>query len=507
MILRWLLQITLYQLFVNALVCEPMLGTTIRTSDCQIALNLFISKLKLTPPYNDFETIPHVFARHHPQDAKYDLPQGAQFESCGIAVDLTADTTQGAVATWRELLLSLVTLVAQCPGGSAGPSHTLGLGGTSSQGPFLLLVVDPGPGMRNIMGTCMHPRAPQNQNLLWRLAERLCGFQAVSAVWPAPDRSQLPLPPALFPIRVAFGGGGMINYRARGQWMWNGDVWSPSIGNPFTRRMQVRQMWLLITSGVQHGVVWTPPAFSRTVPRVMAAAWARFANGVRIDFRGAWGSSGSNWVPLAGDISNIELGLQSWDWLLIEFGAPTELDERASLTSLRQSRATPPQGLIAFPGGADFSGSTTTTPTTTIPQRPEITVPYQYISIPGNPVPSTITSSTTQTTASVGLLELADYGSNQSAPGGSSMEEEQPAEFRSPGSIPRPDLAAYESLGSDSTPGAGDDDYPSSSNLGLNAGFYLPFPQGLSGPELNAWMDGALSSFHARPSKRPRPNP
>ena len=524
MLLRWLFQITLYHLSANALVCEPMLGTTIRTSDCQVALNLFISKLKLTPPYNHFETTPNTFARHHPQDARYDMPQGAQFESCGIAVDTTANANNGAVATWQQLLISLTMLVDSCAGGS-----TPGLGGSSSLGPFVFLVVDPGQGMRNVVGTCMHPRPPQNQNILWQLAERLCGFQAMSSFWPVPDRTQLPPSPALFSIAVTFGSGGTTPYRAGGQWVWNGDVWSPSIGNPFTRRLSVQQMWLLVTKDVQHRIQ-TPPAFSRTIPRAMAAVWAHLPNGVQINYRGAWGSTRGSWVPLAGDISNIELRLQAWDWVLVEFGNAADLDERAALTSPQQPRATPPHRLLASPVGANLGGSTGTT-TTAILQPPREIGPYRFISFQGYRIPSTTTSRLAQTTsaleeqAAVGLLELAGFRENQSAPAGSSSMEEPSAEFRSPGSIPRPMPAAGENMGLDSAPAVGDDDYPTSSNLGLSPGFFLPFqaahpsltaspqpgsgliPQHPSGSRLNAWMDEVPSGIQSRPSKRPRPNP
>ena len=531
MLLQWLLLTIMYYLPANAVTCEPMLGTSIRTSDCHIALNLFISKLKLIPPYNAFETVPNTFARHHLQDARYDLPQGAQFESCAIAVDLSVQDNMGVVATWRQLFLNLVMLISRCPDGEGNPTNRLGLGGTISLGPFVLLVVDPGPGMRNVLGTCMYPRPPQAQNVLWHLTERLCGFQTVSSLWPAPDRSQLPQAPAPFDIIVTFGSGGPVVYSARGQWIWNGDVWSPSVGNAFLRRVEVRHMWVLITQGFQHNIPLTPPAFSRTVPRVMAAVWAQLPNGVRVSLRGAWGSHRGNWLPLAGDISNMQQRLQQWDWVLVEFGS-ADPDQRATSTSSQQPSATSLLRLLMHPGETNLDGPTTATSTSTIPRQSRDTSLERFISFQRYRMPSITSSRLPQRTlspgiqAAGGLSRSIGFDSNRPAQGSSSSRMKEPSmEFRSPGSIPRPMPAAGGRVGLDSAFAAGEDDYPSSSNLGLSPGFFLPLqgghltstandpaasvfiPPHLRGTALNAWVNEVLGSIHARPSKRPRPNP
>ena len=209
-------------------------------------------------------------------------------------------------------------------------------------GQFIFIVVDPGQGMRNIVGTCLIPRPPHTQGVVWRLAERLCGFQSVAQLFPIPDTSQLPPAPALFPLGVTFSNVGIATYRVRGQWLWNADAWSPTIVNPFTTRLNVRQLWILMTAGnlQPFALAQAPPPFSRTIPRVMATAWIRLQQNSRFNFRGAWGSRASTWVGLSGDLTNFQGLLASYDWLLIELGVDMNPSISITMPSLQQASPT-----------------------------------------------------------------------------------------------------------------------------------------------------------------------
>ena len=349
MLLQWLLITTLYSFFVDATECNTMLGTAVRATDCQIALNLLITKLKLYPPQNSFESVHHTFTLRYHGDPRYEMPQGAQFESCGIAVDMSHSTT--ALARWNDLFGQFGSLIAGCPGGRATHPPSIGLGGTSTLGSFIFMVVDPGQGLRNIAGTCMTPRPPHAMGVVWHVAERLCGFQNVAQLYKAPDTSQLPPVPALFPIGVTFDRAGWSGYRVRGQWLWNADVWSPTVGNPFSHRMNVRRMWILMTAGTYHGIPIDPAPFSRTIPRAMSSAWIRQQHGPPIQFLGAWGSRTSTWFTLSGDLSNIQAYLQANDWILIELGAGANEPTTTTTISPEQTLATATEGSMLLQQG------------------------------------------------------------------------------------------------------------------------------------------------------------
>ena len=318
---RWPLTASLCLLRTYAQDCTPVLGTTIRQSDCGIALTLLLSKLVISglssPNRISFSRTTRVFAHSQTGDPLTRMPQGAQFESCAVAIDINPQVP--AVANWGDLLRHLQSLVTACVGGRAtNPPGRIHLGGTWVRGAFVFLVVDPGDGMRNIQGTCMSPRAPFSMTLLGTVTERVCGFQQLALHAPMPDRTQLPPAPNPLPMFVNFQGRLMLlPYRARGQWVWNADVWSPSLTNTFRVGLGIRRVWVLIIGNSPRAL------FSRTVPRTMAAAWFNVDNGVRRNLLGAWGSRASTWVPLSGDISYLGRLLPSWDWILLEFGEST----------------------------------------------------------------------------------------------------------------------------------------------------------------------------------------
>ena len=330
---QWLLAATFFFLHTNAQDCIPALGTTIRASECAVALNVLFSKLVVsglsTPQRSSFASATRIFTHGQTADSLSKMPQGAQFESCAVAIDINPQVP--AAAKWVDLLQRLHSLIAACPGGRGTlPPGRRHLGGTWVQGAFVFLVVDPGNGMRNIQGTCMSPRPPHTMTLLGIVTERVCGFQHLALHAPMPDRTQLPPAPNPLPLVVNFSGRRMVlPYRAKGQWVWNADVWSPLLINAFRVNRSVRSTWILVIGDSPNAL------FSRTVPRAMATAWVHVNNGVRRNLLGAWGSRASTWMPLSGDISYLGRLLPNWDWILLE------LEESAPLPTIGGSQRAP----------------------------------------------------------------------------------------------------------------------------------------------------------------------
>ena len=317
---RWLLAAAFCSLLANAQDCAPALGTAIRQTDCAVALNILLSNLIISglsiprAHRTDFARAPRLFTHSGAGDPLGKMPQGAQYESCAVAIDI--NPLVPATAIWSTLLRHGADLVKACAGGRSAP-HTRGLGGTWVLGAFVFLVVDPGEGLRNIQGTCMSPRPPYTMSLLGIVTERVCGFQHLALNAPMPDRTQLPPAPNPLPILVNFQGRGMVlPYRARGQWVWNADVWSPCLGNAFRVSRNVQSVWILVIGSSPRAL------FSRTIPRAMGNTWVHVDNGARLNLLGAWGSRASTWMPLLGDISYLGRLLQNWDWILLELGGP-----------------------------------------------------------------------------------------------------------------------------------------------------------------------------------------
>ena len=314
---KWLLLASLFKLLEAVTVCDPILGSAIRGVDCAWALAILEARLTLSNPRDlHFENNLHAFALNS-GDPRYSMPQGASFGSCGIGIDI-APTAQ-ATASWAALALRIRSLMSTC--------SIYGLGGTDVFGLFTVMIVDTGQGMRNLAGTCMSPNSSNALPLLWQMTERLCGFQTLAPLILPPDTSRLPAPPMPFPTGLNVNNPTWPQYRARGQWIRNANAWSPILGNALDQP-HARAMWILLTRvGPQRSFYVPRPPFSGTVPRVLGAAWIhRQTDGLRLPIGAAWGAHAANWMPLTGDLSNLQLFIDSFDWLLIVLGQPDQAE-------------------------------------------------------------------------------------------------------------------------------------------------------------------------------------
>ena len=306
----WPLLVTFFSsLTAAAVLCDAELGTAIRGVDCGWALGILQTRLTLSDART--QTLEHAlrpFVRNSLGDPRYVLPQGASFGTCGIGIDVSA--ASGSVGSWGSLISGVTAIVSRCLG--------QGLGGINQFGHFEIIVVSAGQGMQNLVGTCMSPTPTYGLPLLWRMKERLCGFPRVAALFRSPDTSQLPASPrSLFANGLALDVISGVPYRVRGQWVWNAETWSPIIGDALTQPA-ARAIWVLMTGGGPQLFGPTPPPFSRTIPRVMGAAWFQQQNQPPHRLSGAWGARGPTWVPLTGNLVALQALINDFDWLLVE---------------------------------------------------------------------------------------------------------------------------------------------------------------------------------------------
>ena len=315
MLYKWLLLAAFFGTLNATITCDPSLGRAIRAGDCGWALEIFKSRLMLSDPRNSaFQNAQRTFI-HHSGNPQNSMPQGVSFGNCGIGVDIAPATH--ATSSWAEVALRLQNLINAC--------STQSLGGTNVFGQFTALIVDSGQGMRNLAGTCMSPNPSFVLPLHWQMKERLCGFQHLTPNLPPPDTSQLPAPPTLLPMSLTITTHNWPPFKARGQWIWNANVWSPILGNGLTQPLG-RTVWILLTGGgPQPNSNTHLRPFSRTVPRIMGAAWIQQQNGgPPLRIRGAWGARAYNWVPLTGSLASVQLYINNFDWVLVETGIPDQ---------------------------------------------------------------------------------------------------------------------------------------------------------------------------------------
>ena len=313
MLPKWLLLAALTYSLTAAIICDPNLGRTIRPGDCRLALAILLARLTLSGPRSIvFDNVPHAFLLNA-GDPRYSMPQGSSFGTCGIGIDIAP--APRATTSWEEIAQRVQSLITTC--------SRQGLGGTAVFGQFTVMIVDTGQGMRNLAGTCMSSSSSQALPLLWQMKERLCGFQTLAPLLPPPDSSQLPAPPALFPMQLVASTSDWPPYKVRGQWVWNANVWSPILGNGLNQP-STSAAWVLLTCGGPQRTsnVHATPIY-RTVPRIMGTAWFRqqTANPPR-RIRGAWGAQAYNWTPLTGDLTNVQLYIDNFDWVLVELDNP-----------------------------------------------------------------------------------------------------------------------------------------------------------------------------------------
>ena len=310
MLPRWLFVVNLFCSFTTAAVtCSAELGNAIRGADCGWALGILQTRLTLLDPQNqNLEHAQQTFMLNSNGDPRYKMPQGASFGTCGIGIDIAPALR--SVGSWGSLIVGVEAILAICSGQR--------LGGMNQLGQFNILIVDAGQGMRNLVGTCMSPTPAPGLPLLWQMKERFCGFPTVAALLRPPDVSQLPVPPpSLFPLGLALNVVNGVPYRVRGQWIWNTDTWSPIIGNALNQAAP-RAIWVLVAGGGPGQAGPNPPPFSRTIPRVMGSAWFGRLNQPPRRILGAWGAHGGNWMPLTGDLANLQPLIDSFHWLLVE---------------------------------------------------------------------------------------------------------------------------------------------------------------------------------------------
>ena len=356
---KWLIIATLYSPFATAIICDPSLGTSINAQDCLIAVRVLTTRVRLHSPQDTNFNDAQVFVHNSNGDPRYSMPQGAQFGSCGVGIDIT--NVRSAVSSWSQLTHQMRGLAAACPEGSSTLGQR-GQGGLAQFNGFSIIIVDPGQGMRNIVGTCMATRPPHTVPLHFQLTERICGFQSVAGLIPQPDTAQLPTPPALFPLGLGLNNQGWISYRVRGQWLWNTDAWSPIFGNVFEPPMITRRLLVLLSGGVPQ-ITAQLAYFSRIIPRVMGPAWIQQPNGARWHFHGAWGARGSSiWLPVLGDMTNLQAVINRYDWVLIELMAipAAQSPWTPGLQQARPLLAPPPHLRLALTITRELSATSTT---------------------------------------------------------------------------------------------------------------------------------------------------
>ena len=294
-----------------SIICDVNLGQTIRPGDCEWAFDILIAKLYLSDPLTSvFGGAQRTFTLDS-GDPRYSMPQGSSFGTCGLGIDIAPTTS--ASTTWTEIALRIQSLTSRCP--------RQGLGGTAAFGQFTVMIVETGQGMRNLIGTCMSPSPARPLPLLWQMRERLCGFQYLAPFLIMPDRSYLPAPPAIFPTGLAIDSRAWPPYRVRGQWIWNANVWSPVLRNTLNQA-GASAAWILMTGGgpQSSGSVHMAP-FSRIIPQIMGATWIwQQTNHLPRQFYGAWGSHAFAWIPLIGDLTNVQHYINTYDWLLVVTG-------------------------------------------------------------------------------------------------------------------------------------------------------------------------------------------
>ena len=316
MLSYWPLLLALFgPLITAAVVCIPELGRAIRGTDCGWALGILQTRLTLFDPRAlNLEHAQQPFVLNSNGDPRFKMPQGASFGTCGVGIDIAP--APRSMGSWGSLISEAGSIFIRCA--------RQGLGGTSELGHFKIIVVDAGQGMQNLRGTCMSPTPSAGLPLLWQMKERFCGFRSVAALFPSPNTSQLPLPPSsLFPMGLVMDIAAWVPYRVRGQWVWNADTWSPIIGNALNQAAS-RAIWVLVAGGGPRGSDPSLPPFSRTIPRVMGAAWFRQQNQPLRHVRGAWGARGATWIPLTGDLADLQSLINNFDWLLVEIGTANE---------------------------------------------------------------------------------------------------------------------------------------------------------------------------------------
>ena len=332
MLFIWLFLITLLGSPINAVSCNAHLGTLIQPQDCLFAKAILYTKLLLSHPGNvNFMDTQQTFTTDVIGDYRYRLPNGASFGSCGLGVDLAP--SRQTIASWTQFFAQVDTLIHGCPGSHLAP----GRGGIHIIGHLNLVVVNPGQGMCYLAGTCMAPNPARNRplSLIVEMAARYRGFQRVAASrLLQPVTTILPAPPVLFHLGSALTSPIWPQYRVAGQWVCNTDVWSPMILGNALLTAHIRPVFVLLTAG--RVTAAQPNPFSRNFPRSMGAAWFHVQNQIPIQVRGAWGARGSIWHPLTGDLTNIQLLVRTYEWVLVELG---DTDQAGPSTSpnLRQN--------------------------------------------------------------------------------------------------------------------------------------------------------------------------
>ena len=347
MLFTWVLPVLLYSTLTNAAVtCDFSLGAAISGFDCDLAMDILITRVQNSqffPPYRRISPDgPETFVLHSHGAPTNSMPQGAQFGSCGVGIDIAPDRT--AAASWPNIVTHYRQLRDACPKGGSDPARP-GPGGILNSGSFTFMIVDPGRGMHNLIGTCMTPNPPHALPLFWQLRERLCGFDSISALLQRPDTSQLPASPAILPQRSPYHPGS-FSFQSSGQWLWNADAWSPIASAVFTRRKHTT-VWVLLT-----GATSQPAPFSRTIPLAIGTAWFQPPHGPQelsqspIYLLGAWGARGSSWTGLTGDCTNMQSLLRRFDWILIKQGNPSS----AGGTTAPASQQAPTGNMQSRPG-------------------------------------------------------------------------------------------------------------------------------------------------------------
>ena len=348
MLLQGLLLATLFSSLTNAINCNADLGTSIRPLDCEFAKAILYTKLGLSHPADvNFMNSQRPFTIDAGGDPRYHMPQGASFGTCGIGIDITP--ARAASASWTQLFSGIDTLVTACPGSQATP----GRGGLLIFGPFNLFVVAPGAGSCMIAGTCMAPNPIRTQPLplLLELAGRYRGFDRVAASrLLQPATTLLPAPPALFHLGFSLTSPWWPQYRIGGQWVCNTDYWSPMIKSNALLTTHPTPVFILLAAF--RATAGPPSSFSRNFPRPMASAWFRIHNANPILVRGAWGARGLLWYPISGDLTNVQLLVRTYEWVLVELGSSSQTGGPTSPGTRQQlASAAANQGQAAsFPG-------------------------------------------------------------------------------------------------------------------------------------------------------------
>ena len=87
-----------------------------------------------------------------------------------------------------------------------------------------------------------------------------------------------------------------------------------------------RAVWILLAAGGPRSSEAIPTPFSRTIPRVIGPAWFRRQDGTGplLRIRGAWGARLFTWIPLTGNLANLQPLIDNFNRLLIELGDPDQ---------------------------------------------------------------------------------------------------------------------------------------------------------------------------------------